>query len=144
MDETYGNKCHKTNEMVYKICQAFNEPVRCEIYLDFLMADFNHILSSCLHAKVGSTTWSNHFNAISPNDTKNELEHKFGKRLFKQEIIRPHYRLPNDVMIQKLFSQIICEKCRRYFFLFPGLLSLSFKFLLYSLCVHEYCMLPSQ
>ena len=102
-------KYHKTNEMVYKICREYNEPVRSEIYRDFLMADLNHKLASCLHAKVGSTTWSNYFYAILPNETKNELEHKFGnasKRLFKQDIIRPHYRLPNDIITNVTINQL--------------------------------------
>ena len=113
-------KYHKTNEMVYKICKEYKEPVRSEIYRDFLMADFNHKLASCLHAKVGSTTWSNHFNAISPNDTKNELEHKFGKRLFKYDVIGRTENFEEDVKyimkksnLESIFSMKGIKKLRR-------------------------------
>ena len=88
----------KSNKIIENVCKEFNEPIRTEIYRDFLMVDFDHKVASCLHAKVGSTTWSNYFYEILPSDIREKLQQKFGNRLFKQEIIRPYFRLHSEVM----------------------------------------------
>ena len=88
----------KTNEMVEKVCMEFNNQGRTEIQRDSLMVDFDHKIASCLNAKVGSTTWSNYFYMMLPNYTRKGLEKKFGNTLFKQEIIRPYYKLPSNII----------------------------------------------
>jgi len=84
----------KSNEMISKACTETQEPNRTLINRDFMNVDFHHKLAACLHDKVGSTTLSNYFYALLPNQTRIELEKRFGKRLFKQEIIKPYFRLP--------------------------------------------------
>ena len=85
----------KSNEMIAKACAESQKPILTLIYREFMNVDFHHKLAACLHAKVGSTTLTNYFYLLLPNQTRIELEKKFGKTLFKQEIIKPYFQLPN-------------------------------------------------
>ena len=105
----------KTNKMVEKVCMEFNEPIRTEIQQDSFMVDIDHKVASCLHAKVGSTTWSNHFYMMLPNQTRNELEKRFGKSLFKQEIIRPYYRISKTIISDSTDDLIQTSELRKLF-----------------------------
>ena len=65
-------------ERVKKVCNKYIIPKRKIINKEFLDVDRNHKIALCSHAKVGSTTWKNHFKDLLPSNIRDYIMKKSG------------------------------------------------------------------
>ena len=60
----------KTNNHIKEVCQKYGIYNPTKPRLSQWLVDTNHNLAFCGNAKVGSTTWMHHFNALLPEDER--------------------------------------------------------------------------
>ena len=100
MEEKY----RKINERINEVCQRhrkessgkFDAPNKYKQILGMVL-DMKHRLGYCAIAKVGSTTWMNHFLALLPSKVRQDVS-KVRKPYFHKTVARK-FRLPVDSII---------------------------------------------
>ena len=64
--ETMETRYEETNKHIKEVCQKYGIYNPTKPRLSQWLVDTNHHLAFCGNAKVGSTTWMHHFNALLP------------------------------------------------------------------------------
>ena len=120
-------KYAEVNKYIRKVCRKYHEPERMMHLRSTFMLDTKHKLSSCLHKKVGSTTWMYHFFNLLPNETKQEITKQYGKSLGWRmyDVIPKYYEISHrdipqhkslltpkmfDIMLTKQFKKFVKNK----------------------------------